>query len=112
MNDLFCFSYSVDQLETKKATCYDVEVEIDDPVKQQMHEFLLAQQNQAEVTALDQKIYDTVEQINQLKTQREFYLAFSQDPQQFIGKWIASQSNDLKVFHIDRIIKSLSLKWS
>lgn len=35
--------------------------------------------------------------INQLKTNREFFLSFSMDPQQFIQKWLVSQSRDLKV---------------
>lgn len=38
-----------------------------------------------------------VDTINQLKTNREFFLSFSMDPQQFIQKWLVSQSRDLKV---------------
>ncbi|CAH2210978.1 jg20074, partial [Pararge aegeria aegeria] len=37
-----------------------------------------------------------VDTINQLKTNREFFLSFSKDPQQFIQKWLVSQSRDLK----------------
>lgn len=46
---------------------------------------------------LDNKIHETVETINQLKTNREFFLSFAKDPQQFINKWIVSQTRDLKV---------------
>ncbi|VDN34384.1 unnamed protein product [Dibothriocephalus latus] len=43
------------------------------------------------------QIYELVEQINQMKVHREFYLEFSQDPQGFITRWLASQSHDLQV---------------
>lgn len=43
------------------------------------------------------KIFETVEQIQQFKTQREFFLGFSQNPQDFIQKWLISQCRDLKV---------------
>ncbi|KAH7965119.1 hypothetical protein HPB49_003643 [Dermacentor silvarum] len=41
-------------------------------------------------------IHETVETINQLKTNREFFLSFAKDPQQFISKWLVSQMRDLK----------------
>jgi SWI/SNF-related matrix-associated actin-dependent regulator of chromatin subfamily D len=37
-----------------------------------------------------------VETINQLKTNREFFLSFAFNPQQFITRWLASQTRDLK----------------
>ena len=43
------------------------------------------------------QILETVEQINTIKLQREFYLGFAQNPQKFINEWLASQSRDLKV---------------
>ena len=43
------------------------------------------------------QIHDTVEQINAIKLQREFYLGFSDSPQKFINDWLASQNRDLKV---------------
>lgn len=45
-----------------------------------------------------------VDTINQLKTNREFFLSFSKDPQQFIQKWLVSQSRDLKVRMLHCII--------
>jgi SWI/SNF-related matrix-associated actin-dependent regulator of chromatin subfamily D len=42
------------------------------------------------------QIYDTVEQINEWKTRRDFYLRFADNPQEFIQKWLISQSKDLK----------------
>ena len=43
------------------------------------------------------QIYDLVEQINEVKVRRDFFLGFSQSPVEFIQKWLVSQSADLKV---------------
>ena len=43
------------------------------------------------------QIHETIESINQLKTQRDFMLSFSNHPQDFIQDWLKSQSRDLKV---------------
>ena len=63
-----------------------------------MKVFMSASQTQslAEVTQLDTKIQEHIEQINQLRLNREFFMSFSEDPQEFINKWLISQSNDLK----------------
>nr|XP_014345877.1 PREDICTED: SWI/SNF-related matrix-associated actin-dependent regulator of chromatin subfamily D member 1 [Latimeria chalumnae] len=42
------------------------------------------------------QIHETIETINQLKTQREFMLSFARDPQGFINDWLQSQCRDLK----------------
>ncbi|KZS03810.1 SWI/SNF-related matrix-associated actin-dependent regulator of chromatin subfamily D member [Daphnia magna] len=49
-----------------------------------------------DIKSLDNKIHETVESINQLKISREFFLGFARDPQQFINKWLVSQTRDLK----------------
>ena len=82
--------------ETKQTACYDIDVEVDDTLKTQMNNFLLSTASQQEIQSLDNKIHETVETINQLKTNREFFLSFVKDPQQFIKKWIISQTRDLK----------------
>lgn len=82
--------------ETKQTACYDIDVEVDDTLKNQMNNFLLSTASQQEIQGLDAKIHETVETINQLKTNREFFLSFAKDPQTFIHKWIVSQSRDLK----------------
>uniref|UniRef100_T1JM85 DM2 domain-containing protein n=1 Tax=Strigamia maritima TaxID=126957 RepID=T1JM85_STRMM len=87
---------SVEGPDQKKTACYDIDVEVDDTLKTQMSNFLLSTANQQEIQSLDNKIHETVETINQLKTHREFFLSFAKDPQQFINKWLISQSRDLK----------------
>ncbi|XP_074602100.1 brahma-associated protein 60 isoform X2 [Brevipalpus obovatus] len=86
----------VEGSETRKTQCYDIDVEVDDPQKQQMNNFIMSTHNQQDVQNLDNKIHETVEAINQLKNNREFFLSFAKDPQQFIHKWLLSQMRDLK----------------
>lgn len=69
----------------------------DDTLKQQMNSFLLSTQSQAEIANLDHKIHETVDTINQLKTNRDFFLSFAKEPQEFINNWLISQTRDLKV---------------
>ncbi|CAH0383700.1 unnamed protein product [Bemisia tabaci] len=87
---------SVEGADQKQTACYDIDVEVDDTLKTQMNNFLLSTASQVEIQTLDNKIHETVETINQLKTNREFFLSLAKDPQQFINKWIISQTRDLK----------------
>ncbi|XP_064647597.1 SWI/SNF-related matrix-associated actin-dependent regulator of chromatin subfamily D member 1-like isoform X2 [Lineus longissimus] len=87
---------TVEGPDSKKTSCYDIDVEVDDTLKQQMNSFLLSTQSQQEIANLDNKIHETVGTINQLKTNRDFLLGFAKDPQQFINNWLLSQNRDLK----------------
>ena len=87
----------VDPSDQKKTACYDIDVEVDDPLRAQRSNFLASTANQQEVASLDVKIHETIESINQLKTQRDFMLSFSTDAQDFIQEWPRSQHGDLKV---------------
>uniref|UniRef100_UPI00244513FA SWI/SNF-related matrix-associated actin-dependent regulator of chromatin subfamily D member 2-like n=1 Tax=Nyctereutes procyonoides TaxID=34880 RepID=UPI00244513FA len=88
---------NVDPNDQKKTACYDIDVEVDDPLKAQMSNFLASTTSQQEIASLDVKIHETIESINQLKTQRDFMLSFSTDPQDFIQEWFHSQRRDLKI---------------
>ncbi|XP_035894691.1 brahma-associated protein of 60 kDa-like [Anopheles stephensi] len=81
----------------KQTACYDIDVEVDDALKHQMNNFLMSTASQQEIQALDGKIHDTVETIQQLKTNREFFLSFAKEPHTFIHRWIVSQQRDLKM---------------
>lgn len=87
---------SVDPADAKKQSCYDIEVEVDDTLKVQMSSFLLSSASQQEIAELDRRITDTVANIKQHRIQREFYLGFSENPQEFIGDWLESQCRDFK----------------
>ena len=84
--------------DQKKTACYDIDVEVDDTLKTQMNSFLLSTASQQEIQTLDNKIHETVETINQMKTNREFFLSFAKDPQLFINKWLISQSRGMELF--------------
>lgn len=53
------------------------------------------------------QIHETIETINQLKTQREFMLSFARDPQGFINDWLQSQCRDLKVKNLWKLHRDL-----
>lgn len=53
------------------------------------------------------QIHETIETINQLKTQREFMLSFARDPQGFINDWLQSQCRDLKVGNRGQVQRDL-----
>lgn len=95
INHVICVENGTEIL--KRTACYDIEVEIDDVLKQQMSNFVLSTGNQQEIQNLDNKIHETVDTINELKTNREFLLSFANDPQSFIQKWLISQMRDLKL---------------
>lgn len=63
------------------------------------------------------QIHETIEYINQLKTERDFMLSFSNNPQDFIQDWLKSQSRDLKVdvilfsVHFTGLVQQHVLKW-
>lgn len=52
-------------------------VQVDDTLKTQMNNFLLSTASQQEIQSLDNKIHETVDTINGLKTSREFFLSFA-----------------------------------
>lgn len=87
---------TVEGPDAKKTACYDIDVEVDDTLKQQMNNFLLSTQSQQEIQSLDNKIHETVETINQLKTSRDFFLGFAKSPPEFLDNWLISQTRDLK----------------
>jgi SWI/SNF-related matrix-associated actin-dependent regulator of chromatin subfamily D len=89
---------NIEPNEPKKTSIYEIDVEVDDQLRDQMRNFLSASQTQslAEVAQLDSKINEHIEQLNQLRINREFFMSFSDNPQEFINKWLISQSNDLK----------------
>ena len=56
VSHLACAVSSVDGSDAKKTACYDIDVEVDDSLKQQMNNFLLSTQSQQEIATLDNKV--------------------------------------------------------
>lgn len=49
-------THSVDPNDQKKTACFDIDVEVDDPLKSQMSSFLSSTTNQQEIAALEMKV--------------------------------------------------------
>lgn len=81
----------MDPNNQKKTACYDTDVEVDDPLKTQMINFLAFTTIQREIDFFDVKIHETIASTNQLKTQKDFRLSFSIDPLDLIQEWLCSQ---------------------
>ncbi|KAJ3051187.1 SWI SNF, matrix associated, actin dependent regulator of chromatin, sub d, member 3 [Rhizophlyctis rosea] len=92
------YTVKVDKEFNMGQTAYDIEVEVDDPIRETMRN--VAQPDPAltkEIVELDEKIGSLVQGINHCKLKRDFMLAFAKDPVGFINQWVASQSRDLEV---------------
>ncbi|RLV82892.1 hypothetical protein DV515_00016538 [Chloebia gouldiae] len=64
---------SVDPNDQKKTACYDIDVEVDDPLKAQMSNFLASTTNQQEIASLDAKIITDVIGNPEEERRAEFY---------------------------------------
>lgn len=99
--DPIVIDYKIDPLgvngDDKRAMCYDINIELDDSLRDMMQSFLLSTSSQQEISNLESKIHETVEGINQLKIHRDFFLSFAINPLKFMNDWLTSQSMDLKM---------------
>ncbi|KAI8364315.1 BAF60b [Choanephora cucurbitarum] len=91
------YTIRVDKPFHASSKAYDIEVELDSMVRQKMMQIVSSTQTQKEIMALDDKIVQCVQSINNSKIKRDFLLQFSKQPVEFINKWIASQARDLEV---------------
>ncbi|KAI6239553.1 SWI/SNF-related matrix-associated actin-dependent regulator of chromatin subfamily D member 1 [Aphelenchoides fujianensis] len=84
----------------KSSCCYDIDVEMDDPIKQQMSSFIGHCQNMPDVSMLDQRVSVRARGADQrAKSRRDFYTSLAEDPHGFIQKWLVSQSRDLRTIN-------------
>ncbi len=100
----FTYTVRVDKAKHMSATAYDVEVEIDDPTRQKMHDILTGIHNTGELSQLDESMALTVHAINSAKAKRDFLSSFALNPAEAINRWVESQSNDLHIILGDRDI--------
>ncbi|CAO3670156.1 unnamed protein product [Rhizopus stolonifer] len=75
---------------------YDVDVELDSVLKQKMMNVVSASQVQKDILALDDKVVQCVQSINNSKIKRDFLMQFSTHPIEFINKWINSQAREIE----------------
>ncbi|KAI7871021.1 SWI/SNF and RSC complex subunit Ssr3 [Spinellus fusiger] len=91
------YTIRVDKEFHQSPKAYDVDVELDSVIRQKMMNIVSSTQTQKEIMALDDKIVQCVQSINNSKIKRDFLMQFAQHPVEFINKWIASQARDLEV---------------
>ncbi|KAI8365192.1 uncharacterized protein BYT42DRAFT_505765, partial [Radiomyces spectabilis] len=90
------YTIRVDKPLHQSSNAFDIEVEQDSPLRQKMMEVIASSQMQKDVSGLDDKILQCVQSINNSKIKRDFLLQFSENPVDFINKWMASQARDLE----------------
>ncbi|KAG8727970.1 SWI/SNF complex component snf12, partial [Ceratobasidium sp. 423] len=79
---------------------FDISIDVDDvALKAKLQETYVAitQGDQAEIQSLEEKTTQIISQINALSLKREFCKSYAANPQQFIHRWVASQSRDLDI---------------
>lgn len=91
------YTIRVDKQFHRSNTAYDIDVELDNVARQRMMNAVAATQLQKDVMALDDKIVQCVQSINNSKIKRDFLTQFCVNPIEFINKWITSQARDLEV---------------
>lgn len=97
------YEVRVDRESTLGEYAYDIEVEIDDPIRAQMEDLLKNwYSNQQQIMDLDDSIVIAVQSLNTLRLKRDFFSQLADNPVEFLQKWLASQSRDLKLISADR----------
>ncbi|KAL0143418.1 hypothetical protein V8B55DRAFT_1477373 [Mucor lusitanicus] len=91
------YTIRVDKPLHQSSKAFDIDVELDSAVRQKMMHIVSSTLTQKEIMALDDKIVQCVQSINNSKIKRDFLMQFSKEPVEFINKWIASQARDLEV---------------
>lgn len=91
------YTIRVDKQFNHSTKAYDMDVELDSVVRQKMMNVVASSQSQKDIMALDDKIVQCVQSINNSKIKRDFLMQFSRNPIEFINKWITSQARDLEV---------------
>ncbi|CAI0446418.1 unnamed protein product [Linum tenue] len=77
--------------------CYDIDVDVPFPVQTDISKFFEDTGRQKEIDAYDKIISDSIKKIHERCRRRGFFLGFSRSPAEFINKFIASQTEDLKL---------------
>lgn len=97
------YEVQVDRESNLGEVAYDIEIEVDDPIKIQMEDLLKNWfSNQQQIMELDDSIAVSVQSLNMLRLKREFFSQLAENPVEFLKKWLASQSRDLKLISADQ----------
>ncbi|KAH6713663.1 hypothetical protein BKA61DRAFT_46783 [Leptodontidium sp. MPI-SDFR-AT-0119] len=86
--------------ENPQPTIYDVQVQVDDPLKASLAAYLtnpVYATNLREIVEHDRHLATLVQAIMLSKSKHQFFEALSRSPSDFIAKWLSSQKRDLEV---------------
>ncbi|KAG4440508.1 hypothetical protein IFR05_004043 [Cadophora sp. M221] len=86
--------------ENPQPTIYDVQVQVDDPLKASLAAYLtnpIYGANLREIVEHDRHLATLVQAIMLSKSKHQFFEALSKNPSDFIAKWLSSQKRDLEV---------------
>ncbi|KAI9638968.1 putative chromatin remodeling-related protein [Dioszegia hungarica] len=77
--------------------CFDIPIELEDPVKSKMSSLLTSFDGEEgkEIVKLEDKVAEMLYFTRDLKQKRDFLESFSTNPQAFIQNWLAVQARDL-----------------
>ncbi|KAI5651030.1 hypothetical protein M9H77_37035 [Catharanthus roseus] len=82
-------------------TCYDVLVDVPFALEEEMPRFLSTIEKNKEIEAFNGVISTANHELHEYCQRRDFFLAFSQSPAEFINAFLASQARDLKLLGTD-----------
>lgn len=86
--------------ENPQPTIYDIQVQVDDPLKASLAAYLtnpIYATNLLEIAKHDKHLALLVQSIMISKSKHQFFEALSKNPTEFIAKWLSSQKRDLEV---------------
>jgi SWI/SNF-related matrix-associated actin-dependent regulator of chromatin subfamily D len=84
-----------------KMAVYNMEVEVEDPLRSMMQHFTVSTESASglllkDLSEWDRKFIELLYEIRQSCIKREFMQSFAIQPVEFINQWVSSQAHDLK----------------
>lgn len=97
------YMVQVDKENNVGENVYDIEIEMDDPIREEMSSLLENwNSNQSDIQALDDKIALTIQSMNNSRLKHKFLESMSTNPAETISQWLDSQASDLRIIMSDR----------
>ncbi|GMK59398.1 hypothetical protein CspeluHIS016_0800040 [Cutaneotrichosporon spelunceum] len=91
------YEIRVDKEANVSPQCYDIPIEIEDPLKSRMAQIVQQFEGPTgtEIVALENKVGELAYFARDLKQKRDFLESFAASPHAFIHNWLAAQARDL-----------------
>lgn len=78
--------------------CYDIPLELDDPLKSKLSSIVQTLESSAataEIVSAEDEVAACARHIHETRQRAAFFESFAEDPQAFIQNWLAAQARDL-----------------